>query len=281
MTIPVQVLHKINGVFKKPVHPFNLQEQGVETYAQWQFRKGMDTVEYYLDFCSIQEMFQGKTVVDIGCGAGGKSLFYASSGAKKVYGIEILEGYRDEANGLAEQLGLSGRFEFCCADAAQMPFKENSVDTIIMNDAMEHVQEPERVLEECLRVLKKGRYLFLNFPPYYHPFGAHLSDAISIPWVHLFFSEKTLVQSYKALVHDLPDGQRRVQFRISEKEGKEYFSYINHMTVKRFQRILKGMGIQPQYYRQVPLRPFTAPLCHLPGLREMFVKMVVCVIRKG
>ena len=67
-----------------------------------------------------------------------------------------------------------------------------------MNDAMEHVADPEGVLKEVLRVLNKKGKLYVNFPPYNHPFGAHLSDAIYIPWVHMFFSEKTLIKSYKS-----------------------------------------------------------------------------------
>ena len=60
-----------------------------------------------------------------------------------------------------------------------------------MNDAMEHVDEPEKVLDECYRILKKDGKVYLNFPPYNHPYGAHLSDAIGMPWVHVFFSRKT------------------------------------------------------------------------------------------
>ncbi|HAS92002.1 MAG TPA: class I SAM-dependent methyltransferase, partial [Clostridiales bacterium] len=47
---------------------------------------------------------------------------------------------------------------------------------------------------------------------------AHLSDAIGIPWVHVFFSEKTLINTYKELVKNLPDGAERIDFRISKKE---------------------------------------------------------------
>ena len=41
-------------------------------------------------------MFKDKTVADIGCGAAGKSLYYASLGAKKVLGVEILAKYEAE-----------------------------------------------------------------------------------------------------------------------------------------------------------------------------------------
>ena len=276
-----KILLNLNKLFKEQVHPLNLQNDGVKTYAEWQYEKGEETIKFYLRNYTKEEMFKDKIIVDIGCGAAGKSLYYASCGAEKVIGVEILEKYREEAKALSESLGLSDKFSFVCADASKLPFEDNSIDTIIMNDAMEHVDEPEKVLMEALRVLKKGGRLYVNFPPYHHPFGAHLSDAIFIPWVHLFFSEKVLVEAYKDLVKDLPDGKERIDFRISKKEnGEEYFSYINHMTIKRFNKILKEYKISPAYYHYEPLRKIVKPFNNLPILREAFVKMVVCVIEK-
>ncbi|MBQ6893227.1 MAG: class I SAM-dependent methyltransferase [Clostridia bacterium] len=281
MRISTKILLRINKLFKAPVHPLNLQNDGVMSYAMWQYKKGAETIKFYLDFCTEDEMFKGKTIVDIGCGAAGKSLYYASRGAKKVIGVEILEKYEAESTALASELGLSDKFKFVCADAAALPFEDGSIDTIIMNDAMEHVANPEAVIDECLRVLSKGGRLFVNFPPINHPCGAHLSDLIYIPWVHLFFSEATLVEAYKHLAATVPDGNDRISFRISKKEdGTEYFSYINHMSIKRFNRILKDKGITPAYLKHIPLRGFLKPLAVIPWLKECFVKMVVCVFEK-
>ena len=281
MKTSTKILLCLNKLFKAPVHPLNLQNDGVMSYAMWQYTKGAETIKFYLERYTEDDMFQGKTVVDIGCGAGGKSLYYASRGAKEVIGVEILEKYRAEATALAEELGLADKFRFVCADAAALPFDSGTVDTVIMNDAMEHVAEPEAVLREVLRVLAPGGRLYVNFPPIDHPFGAHLSDLIYIPWVHLFFSEKTLVEAYKKLCETVPDGDERIAFRISEKnDGSEYFSYINHMSIKRFNGILKRLGITPVYLRYIPLRGFLKPLAALPGFREKFVRMVVCVFEK-
>ncbi len=281
MRTGTKILLKLNKLFKAPVHPLNLQNDGVMSYAMWQYTKGSETIRFYLDFCTEEDMFKDKTIVDIGCGAAGKSLYYASRGAKEVIGVEILEKYRAEATALADELNLADKFRFVCADAAALPFDDGSIDTIIMNDAMEHVANPEAVIDECLRVLSRGGRLFVNFPPINHPFGAHLSDLIYIPWVHLFFSEATLVEAYKLLSKTVPDGEDRLSFRISKKDdGSEYFSYINHMSIKRFNRILKSKGITPAYLRHIPLRSFLKPLSALPLFKELFVKMVVCVFKK-
>ncbi len=271
----------VNRLFKLPVHPFNLHNEGKKTYAQWQYEKGFETIKFYLKHSTTDEMFKDKAVLDIGCGAGGKTVYYASLGVKRITGLEILEKYREEAENLAKENNVADKFAFVRGDAADMPFDDETFDTIIMNDAMEHVAEPEKVIEECYRVLKKGGRLYLNFPPYNHPYGAHLSDAIGIPWVHVFFSEKTLIKAYKELVKDLPDGQERIKFRISRKEdGTEYFSYINKMSIKRANKILQKSSFELEYYKEEPLRSFFRYPARLPFLKEFLVKMVVCVLKK-
>jgi ubiquinone/menaquinone biosynthesis C-methylase UbiE len=284
MRIAAKICKRLNKLFRKPIHPFNLRnEQGV-SYAEWQFEKGIDTIKFFLPVATLDEMFKDKIVLDIGCGAAGKTLFYASQGVKKIYGLEFLEHYRDQANTLVEKYADQPwveRFEFLAADAVKLPFEDNSIDTIIINDVFEHLDQPEKSLQEAFRVLRKGGRIYLNFPPYHHPFGAHLSDAISIPWVHLFFSDATLIEVYKDAVAELPDGAERVTFRISEDgNGVAYFSYINKMTIARARRIFRTMGLKPIYYHEAPLRPIVALFAKLPLLKEVFVKMVVCVFEK-
>jgi len=282
--IGYKLCKKLNKFFKLPVHPFNLSNNKAMSYGEWQYEKGADTLKSYEGFFDIEKdnIFEGKTVVDIGCGEAGKTLFYAKHGVERIFGVEVLGKYEEQANSLAHKLGLSDKFEFVTSDAANLPFEDNSIDIIIANDAIEHVDEPERVITECLRVLKRDGRLYMNFPPYYHPFGAHLSDAIGMPWVHMFFSERTLIDVYKDAVKDLPDGEDRIDFRISKDEkGLEYFSYINKMTVKRFKKIKNELGLNVVYYKEIPLRSFFAPLAKLPIIKEVFVKMVVCIVEKS
>ncbi len=282
MELKVRLCKAVNRIFPLPVHPFNRQASGMETYAQWQYAKGLETIRHYLDITTPADMFKGKVVLDIGCGAAGKTLYYASCGVKKIYGVDVVQRYEEEAATLASEKQLSSAFKFVYGDASHLRFNDGYFDTIIMNDAMEHVDDPGAVLDECYRVLKPGGRLYINFPPFYHPFGAHLSDAIGVPWVHAFFSESTLVKTYKDMVEHLPDGKNRIEFRISTgKDGREYFSYINRMTICRFNKLLSSKGkFMVGYYKEIPLRNFLKPLACIPGLKEAFVRMVVCVLEK-
>lgn len=281
MSVSAQLLLRLNRFFPLPVHPFNLANDGQMSYTEWQFQKGEQTIQFFLPYHSQEQMFTGKTVLDIGCGGGGKTCYYATFRPKQIIGIDIVPHYAEEGNAFAREKGLADVVSFMTKDAARTGFADNTFDTIIMNDAMEHVEEPEQTLEECFRILKPGGHLYINFPPYYHPYGAHLSDAIGIPWVHALFSEQALIDAYKELVRDLPDGEERLSFRFSKQpDGRETISYINRMTIKRFRRIQQGVRHPAVYEREIPLRNPLKSLAKLPGLREFLVKMVVCVYRK-
>lgn len=280
MKMSTRVIKLTNHIFPKQKHPFNMENEGSKTYAQWQFENGAKTIAFFNEKYSPQEMFAGKDVLDMGCGAAGKSIYYASLGAKRVVGVDVVTSYQKEAEGLAAQLGYSDVFEFICIDATTIPFAEKTFDTIIMNDFMEHANDPEKVLAEAFRLLKDGGRIYINFPPYYHPFGAHLSDTINMPWVHMFFSDKMLINAYKEFTRGVPDGEERIKFRISKNSaGEEYFSYINKMTIKKFDGLLKKLNLTPKYYHEAALRGFLAPMAHGP-LRECLIKMVVCVLER-
>ena len=274
-----KVIIAVNRLFKAPVHPFNLQNDGEKTYAMWQYEKGYDTIKLYMDRFSRDEMFRDKDVLDMGCGAAGKSLYYVSLGARHVTGVDIVEHYKADAEKMAKELVFSDRFMFVLGSAYEMPFPDRCFDTVIMNDFMEHVDNPEAALREAMRLVRTGGRIYINFPPYYHPTGAHLSDAINIPWVQLFYSDDALIKAYKELIRGVPDEAERLALRFyTDENGVERIGYINKMTLKNFKGILRDLAITPQYYREVPLRKYFTLFAKLPILKELFVKMAICVI---
>ena len=320
-----KTLLKINKLFKCPPHPFNMEAAGDLSYAEWEFQRAPQTLALFEPEFSPEEILgtaqkggqaaiRPARVLDIGCGAGGKSVYYASLGAQ-VIGIDLVEDYRSKAEAFADSKGVlagagafepstHGSFRFICGDAAHTGLPDAGFDTIIMNDAMEHVSDPEGVLAECARLLKPGGRLFINFPPYGHPYGAHVSDLLGVPWAQLFFSDEDIAAAYSTLAKGLPDGENRVNFRVS---------YINKMTLRRFKSLIGigGKGVptktaqntkcnhtecsdidaghagnpnslpfQLLLYREVPLRGWLTPLAKLPLTKEYFVRMAVAVLQK-
>jgi SAM-dependent methyltransferase len=50
------------------------------------------------------------------------------------------------------------------ADAASLPLRSRSIDTVLLFEVLEHLKQPRVALEEISRVIKKGGQLFLTVP---------------------------------------------------------------------------------------------------------------------
>lgn len=56
-----------------------------------------------------------------------------------------------------------------CADALRLPFKENSIDALLCEQLIEHIQDPQRMVDEFYRVLKPGGEIYIT-APFMYPF---------------------------------------------------------------------------------------------------------------
>ncbi len=281
MSRPGVILLKfINRFFSPPEHPFNLETGGSISYAEWQYRWGERTLDCYRGYADPAAIIRNHRVLDVGCGAGGKTCYYAELGAAHVWGIDISPDNLERAEAFVSEKNLTDHCTFVRADAADMPFSDEEFDVIIMNDTFEHLQRPGLTLEECRRVLRPGGRLYVNFPPYYHPYGAHLTDVIGIPWVHLFFSTRVLVEAYRELASGKPDAKRRLRLRLGDDARETDLVYINRMTIRKFHSILADAPFELLHYDEDPLRPFLWPLARTPILKECFVRMVTAVLAR-
>lgn len=97
-----------------------------------------------------QSFVKGVTL-DLGCGQRPyEKTFFA--GAAKYIG--------------ADYLSDRSKPDVICS-ALQVPFADNSFDTVVSTEVLEHVPEPLRALREIQRVLKPGGYLVLSAPMYW------------------------------------------------------------------------------------------------------------------
>ena len=105
----------------------------------------MEQVDYALvDF--VQE-HAGPTVVDLGCGLGGYSKVLGERGFD-VRAFDVVAEYVERARGLGVAAELY--------DGDRLPLSDASVDTVILLEVLEHLEEPARVLAEARRVARRG-----------------------------------------------------------------------------------------------------------------------------
>jgi len=143
--------------------------------------------------------FNDKVVLDLGCGDGGRTVYYAGSNSTaRIFGVDPDKVRLSRAIQFAGMKGVENA-AFICGWGQFLPFSNSFFDVIITNDVIEHVNDLESFLSECYRVLKKNGLLINIFAPYYSSNGSHVYDWIPIPFATLFFKEKHLIRVLKDL----------------------------------------------------------------------------------
>jgi ubiquinone/menaquinone biosynthesis C-methylase UbiE len=102
----------------------------------------------------ILSYVSGKTVLDLGAGAGIVDAMNFKGVAKKVCGVDL--DHRVEANPMLDE----GRV----ADASRIPYSDQLFDVVFADNVVEHLSDPLSVFREVNRVLKPGGVFLFKTP---------------------------------------------------------------------------------------------------------------------
>jgi SAM-dependent methyltransferase len=130
----------------------------------------------------------------------------------KLTGIDLSE----EQTKLAKKAHKGKDINFVSGNGEKLPFKDNTFDYVIFFDYLEHIEKPQKSMNEMQRVLKKGGYIYFICP----------AEAQGIYWLskkifRRHFKEQTAghIQQYK--ITDLENITRKAKLKIVD----ERFSY--------------------------------------------------------
>lgn len=122
----------------------------------------VDEQDLFIDWLGLSE---SDRLLDIACGSGGPTLRIAKIAGCEVTGIDLHEDAIANATSYAEQQGLAERASFQVADGAHaLDFDSARFDVLMCIDAINHLPDRARVLEEWHRVLKPGGRLLFTDP---------------------------------------------------------------------------------------------------------------------
>jgi SAM-dependent methyltransferase len=96
---------------------------------------------------------KGQTVLEVGCGAGVDLARFARGGAI-VTGVDLAPTAIELARANFEQQGLTGEFQVANGEA--LPFADASFDLVFAHGVVQYTADPQRLVDECRRVLKPG-----------------------------------------------------------------------------------------------------------------------------
>lgn len=97
--------------------------------------------------------YRGRSVLDVGCGAGVDLARFAKAGAE-VTGVDLTPAAIALARDNFSQQGLKGAFDV--ADGERLPFADSSFDLVFAHGVVQYTANPQRLVDECRRVLKPG-----------------------------------------------------------------------------------------------------------------------------
>ena len=191
----------------------------------------------------------GKDVLDLGCGYGGRTVRYAELGARSVTGIEPGERQCAEGREFAALHQVAASFKSGVGEG--LPLAADCFDCIVCYDVLEHVNNPGKTLEECLRVLRAGGSLYAVFPPFYHPAGAHFEGWLSkMPWPNVLFPCPALVRAGTRILTRRGDSYRPNALRPTDKLWG-----LNGITIRKLRQIAHGLDAD----FQIGLSPLFSP----------------------
>ena len=114
---------------------------------------GPDEIDRVLDGLTLE----GKTVLDLGCGAGGATLHLLKEhGVAHVTGFDVEEPVIRHAIDRAAMSGLTSQASFVQAPPGPLPFGDEAFDVVFSKDALLHVPDKDAIFAEIFRVLRPG-----------------------------------------------------------------------------------------------------------------------------
>jgi SAM-dependent methyltransferase len=252
-----------------------------------------DDFFYFFQERLTRQMLADQTVLDFGCGYGGRTVEYAVQGhARKVIGVEPVLAHINLARRYAAARKVFNvQFELCTQ--AEIPLPSASIDIVLSYDVLEHVSDPRQSLREIERVLRPGGKAFLVFPVYDGALSHHLDYIVRVPGLHWIFEPSTLINAINSVLADDEDLSRfgtrpQPQPGLSFDGQRRVLPTLNGMTGDDFQDFARAFEVEYLHFRPLLARRkvlgavFRALMRRrLPGrLRDAITSNVVCILHK-
>jgi ubiquinone/menaquinone biosynthesis C-methylase UbiE len=157
------------------------QEKGHKWFASI-YDRMMASAERSFMRRAREEIAGGATgrVLELGAGTGANFAYYNDQ-AEEIFATEPDPYMLERARRRAEEVGRS--IDVRQAPAEELPFEDDSFDTVVSTLVMCTVREPLRALSEVRRVLKpSGPLRMYEHVRYDHAFGAFWQDLITPAW---------------------------------------------------------------------------------------------------
>jgi ubiquinone/menaquinone biosynthesis C-methylase UbiE len=130
-----------------------------ERFAPDQDQGRLIEVEHVSRYRWAAQAAAGRRVLDAGCGTGYGSRLLAEAGAREVVGVDIAQAVLEAvASAMPEAVRLRA------GDLRKLELGDGGFDLVVCFETIEHVANPQVVLDELVRVLAPGGLLLISSP---------------------------------------------------------------------------------------------------------------------
>ncbi|MBM3650629.1 MAG: methyltransferase domain-containing protein, partial [Alphaproteobacteria bacterium] len=109
-----------------------------------------------MDLAAQLDLPRGARVLDVGCGLGGPSRYFAQDRGWRVDGIDLTPEYVEVAERLSRRVGLGEAVSYRQASALALPFANRTFDGAYMLHVGMNIADKKTAFAEVHRVLKPG-----------------------------------------------------------------------------------------------------------------------------
>lgn len=121
-------------------------------------RRDMWTPEQIASLARHFRLAPGQALLDAGCGYGYSLRTFGPfcMPGGRLVGVDARADLLETAGRLADEAGLGAAATFSVADVHALPFDEGAFDVVMAQVVLCHLDEPERALDELIRVTRPG-----------------------------------------------------------------------------------------------------------------------------
>jgi SAM-dependent methyltransferase len=207
-----------------------------------------DTVAQVAGYCELS----GRTVLDVGGGGGWFTEAFQARGARCCL-------FEPDPTELLQRKAVPAGAVL--ADGLLLPVRDGAADVAFSSNVLEHVPDPMRLIEEMIRVTRRGGLIYLAFTNWYSPWGGHEMS----PWHYLGpgFAERRYAERY----------HRAPKHKVGASLFPVHVGSVLHAL--RARTDIAIMDARPRYYP-----PWCRHLVRIPGLREVATWNLLIVMRR-
>jgi len=237
------------------------------TRLPWDAGSGDEALELLNnEFSNLSDMLKNKKIVDFGCGKGKQSAYLAGKMDCFVLGLDINTRLLEFAISHAQSMNIP-KDKLLFLDKAPDEML-GTFDYVISQNSFEHFSDPREILDVIKRLLNDTGKLILTFGPvWYSPDGPHMSYFCKLPWAHILFSEKT-VMNVRARFRN--DGATKYE---DVEDG------LNKMSVAKFEQLMSASGMKIEFKKYHCIKGLNF-LRWIPIFRELFINHISVLLSK-